>query len=75
MKSFRMIMNLVKFYCLQNNLLEYHQGLKSIKLHFVMYLDLKTILTSSCQNNQGFSHMTEIIKNTAFGTSLFVKFS
>ena len=56
-----------------NNTIKYKQGEKSIKLPFVVYVDLECLLKkiSTCQNNPNESSNTEINKYTPSGYSLF----
>ena len=56
-----------------NNTIKYNQGEKSIKLPFVIYVDLECLLekVSTCQNNPKESSTTEINKHTPSGYSLF----
>ena len=56
-----------------NNTIEYNQGEKSIKLPFVVYVDLECLLEkmSTCYNNPEKSSTTKINKHTPSGYSLF----
>ena len=56
-----------------NNIIKYNQGEKSIKLPFVIYVDLECLVEkmSTCQNNPNESSATEINKHTPSGYSLF----
>ena len=56
-----------------NNIIKYNQGEKSIKLPFVIYVDLEYFLEkmSTCQNNPNESSTTEINKHIPSGYSLF----
>ena len=56
-----------------NNIIQYNQGEKSLKLPFVVYADLECLLEkmSTCQNNHNESSTTEINKHTPSGYSIF----
>ena len=56
-----------------NNIIKYNQGEKSIKLPFVVYADLESLLEkiSTCQNNPNELSTTEINKHVPSGYSLF----
>ena len=56
-----------------NNIIKYNQGEKSIKLPFVVYVDLECLLEkiSTCHHNPEESSTTEINKHTPSGYSLF----
>ena len=56
-----------------NNIIKYNQGEKSVKLPFVIYVDLEFLLEkmSTCQNNPNESSTTEINKHIRSGHSLF----
>ena len=56
-----------------NNIIKYNQGEKSIKLPFVVYVDLECLLEkmNTCQNNPNESSTTEINKHIPSGYSLF----
>ena len=57
----------------ENNIIEYNQGEKSMKLPYIIYADLECLLKkmSTCQNNPNESWTTEINKHTPSGYSLF----
>ena len=57
-----------------NNMIQYNQGEKSIKLPFAVYADLECLLEkiSTCQNNPNKSSTNEINKNMQSGYSLFL---
>ena len=57
-----------------NNIINYNQGEKSIKLPFAVYADLECLLEkiSMCQNNPRESSTTEVNKHTPSGYSLFI---
>ena len=56
-----------------NNIIKYNQGEKSIKLPFVIYVNLECLLEkmSTCQNNPNESSTTEINKHIPSGYSIF----
>ena len=56
-----------------NNVIKYNQGVKSIKLPFVIYVDLECLLEkmSTCQNNPNETSTTEINKHIPSGYSIF----
>ena len=56
-----------------NNTIKYNHGEKSIKLTFVIYVDLECLLEkmSTCINNPNESSTTEINKHTPSGYSIF----
>ena len=56
-----------------NDIIKYNQGEKSIKLPFVIYVDLEFLLgkMSTCQNNPNESSTTEINKHAPSGYSIF----
>ena len=56
-----------------NNAIKYNQGEKSIKLPFVVYVDLECLLEkmSTCYNNPEESSTTKINKHTPSGYSIF----
>ena len=56
-----------------NNAIKYNQGEKSIKLPFVVYADLESLLEkmSTCYNNPEESSTTKINKHTPSGYSIF----
>ena len=56
-----------------NNTIKHSQGEKSIKLPFVVYVDLECLLEkiSTCQNNPNESSTAEINKHSPWGYSLF----
>ena len=56
-----------------NNIIKYNQGEKSIKLPFIVYVDLECLLQkmSTSQNNLKESSTTEINKHTPSDYSLF----
>ena len=51
-----------------NNIIKYNHGEKSMKLPFIIYVDLEPI----CQNNPNKSSTTKINKDTPSGNSLFI---
>ena len=57
-----------------NNIINYNQGEKSIKLPFAVYADLECLLEkiSMCQNNPRESSTTEVNKHAPSGYSLFI---
>ena len=56
-----------------NNVIKYNHGEKSIKLPFVVYVDLECLLEkmSTCYNNPEESSTTRINKHTPSGYSIF----
>ena len=56
-----------------NNTIKYNHGEKPMKLPFVIYADLESLLEkmSSCQNNPNTSSTTKINKHTSSGYSIF----
>ena len=58
---------------IDNNVIKYNQGEKSIKLPIVVYADLECFLKkmSTCQNNPNESSTSEINKHVPSGYSLF----
>ena len=56
-----------------NNTIKYNHGEKSMKLPFVIYADLESLLEkmSTCQNNPNKSSTTKINKHTPSGYSIF----
>ena len=56
-----------------NNIIKFNQAEKSIKLPFVVYVDLECLLEkmSTCQNNPNESSTTELNKHTPSGYSIF----
>ena len=56
-----------------NNIINYNQGEKSIKLRFIIYADLECLLEkmNTCYNNPEESSTTEINKHAPSGYSLF----
>ena len=56
-----------------NNIIKYNHGEKSIKLPFVIYADLESLLEkmSTCINNPNESSTTKINKHTPSGYSIF----
>ena len=56
-----------------NKIIKYNQGEKSIKLPFIIYVDLGCLLEkmNTCYNNPEESSTTEINKHTPSGYSLF----
>ena len=57
-----------------NKILEYKQGEKSMKVPFIIYADLESLLEkmNSCHNNPEKSSATKINKHTPSGYSLFI---
>ena len=57
-----------------NKILEYKQGEKSMKVPFIIYADLESLLEkkNSCHNNPAKSSATKINKHTPSGYSLFI---
>ena len=57
-----------------NKILKYNQGEKSVKVLFIIYADLETLLekTNTCHNNPEKSSTIKINKHTPSGYSLFV---
>ena len=57
-----------------NKIIKYNQGEKSIKLPFIIYVDLECLLEkmSTCYNNPKKSSTTEISKHVPSGYSLFM---
>ena len=63
-------------YChveMDNKILKYNQGEKSMKVPFIIYADLECLLEKmkTCHNNPEKSSATKINKHTASGYSLF----
>ena len=60
-----------------NKILKYNRGEKSIKVPFIVYADLESLLEklSTCHNNAKKSPRTKINKRTSSGYSLFTHFS
>ena len=60
-----------------NKILKYNQGEKSMKVPFIIYADLETLLEkmSTCNNNPEKSSTTKINKHTPSGYSLFTNCS
>ena len=60
-----------------NNIIKYNHGEKSMKLSFLIYADLESLLEkmSSCQNNANKSSTTKINKHTPSGYSIFTSCS
>ena len=56
-----------------NKILKYNQGEKSLKVPFIIYGDLESLLEkmNTCHNNPDKSSTTEINEHTPFGYSLF----
>ena len=56
-----------------NNIIKYNQGVKSLKLPFIIYADLECLLEkiNTCYNNPEESSATKINKNTPSGYSIF----
>ena len=56
-----------------NNTLKYNHGEKSMKVAFIIYSDMNSLLDkiSTCHNNPKESSTTKINKHTPFGYSLF----
>ena len=56
-----------------NRILKYNQGEKSMKVLFIIYADLESLLekTNTCHNNPEKSSTTKINKHTPSGYSLF----
>ena len=56
-----------------NKILKYNQGGKSMKLPFIIYADLESLLEkmSTCHNNPEKSSATKINEHTPSGCSLF----
>ena len=67
----------VKMPTKDSNTIKYNQGEKSIKLPFVIYVDLECLLekVSTCINNPNESSTTEINKHTPSGYSIFTSCS
>ena len=59
-----------------NKILEYKQGEKSMKVPFIIYADLESLLEkmNSCHNNPEKSSATKINKHTPSGYSLFIHY-
>ena len=59
----------------KNNNIKYNHGEKSMKLPFVIYVDLECLLVkmSTCINNPNESSTTEIYKHTPSGYSKICK--
>ena len=60
-----------------NEILKYNQGEKSIKVPFIIYADLESLLEklSACHNNPEKSSTTKVNKHTPSGYSLFLQCS
>ena len=60
-----------------NKILKYNQGEKSMKVPFIIYADLESLLEkmSTCNNNSEKSSTTKINKHTPSGYLLFTHFS
>ena len=60
-----------------NKILKYNHGEKSMKVPFIIYADLESLLEkmSTCYNNPEKSSTTKINKHTASGYSLFTHWS
>ena len=60
-----------------NRKLKYNQGEKSLKVPFIIYANLESLLEkmSTCQNNPEKSSITKINKHTPSGYSLFTRSS
>ena len=60
-----------------NEILKYNNGEKSMKVPFIIYPDLESLLEkcSTCHNNPEELSTTKIDKHTASGYSLFTKCS
>ena len=56
-----------------NKILKYNNGKKSIKVPFIIYADLESLLEkmSTCHNNLEKSSTTKVSKHTASGYSMF----
>ena len=59
-----------------NKILKYNQGEKSMKVPFIIYADLESLLEkmNTCHNNPEKSSTTKINKYTPSGYSLFTHF-
>ena len=60
-----------------NKILKYNQGEKSMKVPFIIYADLESLLEkmSTCNDNSEKSSTTKITKHTPSGYLLFTHFS
>ena len=60
-----------------NKILKYNHGEKSMKVPFIIYGDLESLLEkmNTCHNNLKNSSTTKINKHTPSGYSLFTQFS
>ena len=60
-----------------NKILKYNQGEKSMKVPFIIYADLESLLEkmNACHNNPEKSSTTKINKHTPSGYSLFIQCS
>ena len=60
-----------------SNIIKYNHGEKSMKLSFLIYADLESLLEkmSSCQNNANKSSTTKINKHAPSGYSIFTSCS
>ena len=60
-----------------NNIIKYNQGEKSMKVSFIIYVDLECLLEkiSTCINNPNESSTTKINKHTPSGYSIFTSCS
>ena len=60
-----------------NKILKYNQGKKAVKIPFIVYADLETLLEKiiTCHNNLEKSSTTKINKHTRSGNSLFTQCS
>ena len=60
-----------------NNIIKYNHGEKSMKVPFVIYADLESVLEKmgNCMNNPNESYTTKIIKHTPSGYSIFASCS
>ena len=56
-----------------NKILEYNHGEKSMKLPFIIYADLESLLEkmNTCHNNPEKSSTTKLNEHTPYGYSLF----
>ena len=56
-----------------NNIIKYNHGEKSMKLPFIIYVDLECLLEkmSTCKNNPNESSTTKINKHTSSGYTIF----
>ena len=60
-----------------NKILKYNHGEKSMKIPFIIYVDLESLLEkiNTCHNNHKTSSTTEINNHTPSGYSSFTHFS